>query len=130
MPTTQIERMAPKRILVVEDDPLVAHTLQMALAVDGHTVDVAENGEQALQLFAQGDHDLVITDFKLPGMDGLELAQAIKERAATKPIILITAHADAIKGPMGKVSYVDLLMGKPVSVPELHAAIRKVLSAG
>lgn len=129
MALAQIEPIPPKRILIVAEEPLVAHTLQMALAVDGHKVDVAPDAEKALGMLGDGDHDLVITDFKLPGMDGLELAQVIKERSPAKPIILITAHAEAVKGPMGKVSYIDLLMGKPFSVPELHAAVRKIFSA-
>jgi len=113
-------------MLVVEDDLLVAHTLRMALAVDGHKVDVAPDGEQALGLLTEGDHDLVITDFKLAGMDGLDLAQAIKERSPTKPVILITAHVEAMKGPMGKVSYIDHIMEKPISVTELHAVLQKI----
>jgi two-component system, sensor histidine kinase and response regulator len=117
--------ISPRKILVAEDDPLVAHTIRMALIVDGHTVEVAQDGEQALAMFKDGDYDLVITDFRMAKMDGLELAEAIKKLSPTKPIILITAYLEAIKTSMGNVSNVDLLLGKPFSVRDLQAALVK-----
>ena len=125
-PTVLHQTIAPKRILIVEDDLLVAHTIRMALTVDHHTVSVAESGEQALAAFRLGKHDLVITDFKMGEMDGLELAAAIKQDSPTTPVILITAHADSIRSEMGSVSNVDYLLGKPLSVLDLHAAISKL----
>jgi DNA-binding response OmpR family regulator len=117
--------VSPKRILVAEDDPLVAHTIRMALVVDGYTVQMAQDGEQALAMFKDGDYDLVITDFRMAKMDGLELAEAIKKLSPAKPIILITAFLEAIKTSMGNVSNVDLLLGKPFSVRDLRAALTK-----
>jgi DNA-binding response OmpR family regulator len=111
--------------LVVEDEPLVAQTLRRVLAVEGHQVEIAGDGEQALAIFEKGDHDLVITDFKLPKMDGLELAKVIKERVPSRPIILITAHAEALRG-LGKVSNVDILLGKPFSLVELQGVLKKI----
>ena len=108
---------------------MVAHTIRMALTVDGHTVVVAPDGEQALALFCSGDYDLVITDFKMGKMDGLELAEAIKKLSASTPVILITAYLEAIKTSMGQVSNVDLLLGKPFSVRELQAGLAKIFSA-
>lgn len=122
--------VSPKRILVAEDEPLVAHTIRMALTIDGHTVAVAPDGEQALAMFCSGEYDLVITDFKMGRMDGLELAEAIKKRSASIPVILITAHLEAINTSMGQVSNVDLLLGKPFSVRELQAALVKMFPAG
>ncbi|HEV2393090.1 MAG TPA: response regulator [Verrucomicrobiae bacterium] len=130
MPSTHqpglAHRIPPKRILVVEDDPVAAHTIRTILAVDGHTVEVAQDGEQALVRFSAGDYDLVITDFKLAEMDGMELAAAIRQHSPAKPIILITAYTEAIKGGLGKVSNVDLVLRKPFSVAELQAALGKV----
>jgi CheY-like chemotaxis protein len=121
--------ITPKRILVAEDDPLVAHTLRMALTVDGHTVVVAPDGEQALAMFCSGGYDLVITDFKMGKMDGMELAEAIKKLSASTPVILITAYLEAIKTSMGQVSNVDVLLGKPFSVMHLQAALAKIFPA-
>jgi CheY-like chemotaxis protein len=126
--TTTIHRpIAPKRILVVEDEPLVAQTIKMALAVDGHSVEVAKNAEEALVLFNPEAHDLVITDFSMGKMDGLELARVVKERCPGKPVILLTAYAEKAGG-MGAVSNIDVLISKPFSVPELLQALRKLFS--
>jgi two-component system cell cycle response regulator CpdR len=121
-----IKPLPAKRILIAEDDPIVAHTIRMALVVDGHSVQIADDGGQALALFQAGKHDLVITDFKMSNMDGLELAEAIKMRSPATPVILLTAYLELIKGTGGKVSNVDLLLGKPCSIMELQAALRKI----
>jgi CheY-like chemotaxis protein len=104
----------------------VANTLRMALSVGGHSVEIAEDGVQALRMFDPDKHDLVITDFKMANMDGMELAEAIKTRSPATPIILLTAHLELIKGTDGKVSNVDLLLGKPCSIMELHGALQKI----
>ena len=127
--TTLRRRIPPKRILLVEDQLLVAHTVRMALVVDGHTVEIAQDGEQGLAMFKEGNHDLVIADFELPKVDGLELAQGIKATSPQIPIILITAHADEIKSTMGKVSNIDALLHKPFSVPDLYDALLKIFPA-
>lgn len=123
-------RLAPKRILLVEDEPMVAHTLRMVLVVSGHIVDTAEDGDVALAMFGGGTYDLVITDFKMANMDGLELAEAIKKRSPSTPIILLTAYAEAVRGAGGEVSNVDAVLGKPCSIPELQAGLEKVFPAG
>ena len=120
--------LSPRRILVAEDDALVAQTMRMALTVEGHSVQLARDGEEALALFRAGQYDLVITDFAMAKMDGLELAEAIKKLAPGKPVILITAHIESIKGSMGGVSNIDALMGKPFSMRELQAALQKVFA--
>jgi len=104
---------------------VVAHSLRMVLAADGHTVEAAQDGEEALAKFKAGEYDLIVTDFKLDQMDGLELADAIKQHSPAKPIILITAYIEKI----GKVSNVDLLLRKPVSVAELREALRRIFRA-
>lgn len=129
MTTTHIRRrIPPKRVLVVEDEPLVGITIQKVLLVDGHTVEVAADGPQALSMFGASHYDLVITDFQLGQMDGLEVAAAIKKLSPTKPIILITAYAEKINSSMGKVSNVDLVLNKPFSVAQLHEAVGKIFS--
>ncbi|HZR17871.1 MAG TPA: response regulator [Verrucomicrobiae bacterium] len=120
------QRVPAKHILLAEDDPVVAHTLRMALAVDGHSVEIAEDGGQALDMFNLGKYDLVITDFRMPNMDGMELAEAIKTRSPATPVILITAYLEMIQRTGGRVSNVDVLLGKPCSVIELYNALRRV----
>jgi len=128
-PTGPRQRIPPKRILVVEDDVVVAHSIRMVLAADGHMVEMAQDGEQALAKFKASEYDLIVADFKLGKMDGLELADAIKQHSPAKPIILITAYTEKIDSSMGEVSNVDLLLRKPVSAGELQEALRRVFSA-
>jgi CheY-like chemotaxis protein len=123
-------QIPPKRILVAEDDPIVAQTLRMALAVDGHTVEICQDGRQALGMFEHAKFDLVITDFKMPEMDGLELAQAIKSRSPATPVVLLTAYLQTIKGMGGKVSNVDVLLGKPWSVVQLQCVLQDLFPSG
>jgi DNA-binding response OmpR family regulator len=125
MTSTPLQPIPPKRILVVEDDLVLAQTVRVALALEGHKVEVAGDGEQASAMLEAGRPDLVIADFKLPKMDGLELAQAIKERAPSCPVILITAYAEAVLRT-GNVSNVDNLLGKPFSMAQLHGALMKI----
>ena len=127
MDTTSLrKRISPKRILVVEDEMLVAHTVRMALAVDGHTVEIAGDGEEAIAKFKEGNYDLVITDFELRKVDGLELAQAIKQVSPASPIILVTGHAEIIKSGMGKVSNIEALLSKPISISALYDAMGRI----
>ena len=89
-------KVSPKRILVVDDEPAVAETIRMVLAISGHQIDLAADGEAALEIFEPGKYDLVITDMSLLRMNGLELARNIKTRSAQQPIILITAYAESL----------------------------------
>ncbi len=116
-----------KRILVVEDDPVVARMIQMAMTVDGHSVQVAKDSDEAIATLSNTEFDVVFTDFRLLGsMDGLELAEAIKQQRPALPIVLITAYADRIQSAMGQVSNVDVLLKKPASVMDLHKALNQL----
>lgn len=110
-----------KRILVVDDEPGIQQSLAMLLGFDGHQVQVAGSGEEALEKFSVGAFDMVITDFSMAGMKGDELAAALKNLDPTLPILLLTAFPPAVK-PSG----VDLLMTKPFYVANLREAITKL----
>jgi CheY-like chemotaxis protein len=122
--TTDIR--AQKRILIVDDQAMVADSLKLILKLDGYEVQVAENGSQALALFEPKKFDLIFLDFEMPGMKGNELASVIKARDSRQPIILVTAYSD-LALDMQPSPEVDLVLGKPWSVSELRTAIRKVL---
>jgi CheY-like chemotaxis protein len=118
----------PHRILVVDDEPLVCDAVKLMLGFDGHEVETAGNGEQALALFAQGHFDIVMTDFEMPGMKGDALAAAIKARAPRQPIVMITAHADMLKTSGRSLPGVDYIVSKPFLLDHLREAIAKVMS--
>jgi CheY-like chemotaxis protein len=130
MASTEFRKRIPaKRILVVEDEVIAAQTLQTVLTVDGHSVDLAKDGQQGLAMFQADHYDLVITDFRLGSMDGLELAAAVKEYSPSTPVVLITAYSANMES-MGKVSNVELVLKKPFSVADLHGALIKIFLGG
>ena len=85
------------RILVVDDEPYVCDAIRMMLVFDGHHVETASSGRDALAVFDKGKFDLVITDYAMPQMRGDELAQRIKQRSPSMPIVMITAHAELLE---------------------------------
>lgn len=116
-----------RRILVVDDEPLVADAVKMLLEYDGHTVEMANSGEEGLTLFEKGKFDLVITDYEMPGIKGDQLALAIKARAPKQPVVLITAYAERLASNGNPLTGIDFVMSKPFRVDDLRAAIAKVL---
>ena len=116
-----------KRILVVDDEPFVCDAVRMMLAFDGHHVEMANSGAEALALFEKGKFDLVITDFAMPVMKGDELATAIKERAPGQPIVMITAYAEMLQASGNPLSGVDCVISKPFLLENLREAITRVV---
>lgn len=87
------------QILIIDDDRLVTKSLARLLEKDGYIISCAENGNQALSLIEQADFDLIISDIRMPGMNGLETVAGIKEILGKKnkaaiPIIFITGYSD------------------------------------
>src|SRR6266851_9590974 len=118
-----------RRILVVDDEPFVCDAVKMMLSFDGHVVETASNGKEALALFDKGKFDLVITDFAMPNMKGDELAAAIKARAPKQPVVMITAYAEMIQSSGNPLSGVDFIISKPFLLENLREAIAKVTPA-
>lgn len=114
-------------ILVVDDEPLVSKSIQMLLQSDGHKVTTVSGGNEALTLLTSYQFDLVIMDFTMPGMNGDELAVAIKDRFPELPVVMTTAYAENINYSGKPITGVDFLMGKPFSRQELRDAIAKTL---
>jgi CheY-like chemotaxis protein len=115
--------ISPKRILVVDDAPLVAETIQTMLSQCGHQVETSTDGQEALSKVKSGKYDLVITDYNMPRMNGLELAHSIKQRTAGQLVLLLTAYAFSIAARYTPPLPVDLVLEKPVSLRELREAL-------
>src|SRR5262245_47247487 len=103
-----------RRILVVDDESLVCHTITILLKVDGHSVTTASSAEQALAILEPGKFDLVITDYAMPGMTGAELAAAIKGRNPEQPVVLLTAYAERLRSQPQTLASVDFIIEKPL----------------
>jgi CheY-like chemotaxis protein len=113
------------RILVVDDEPSVGDAVKMLLNFDGHDVEAINNSREALARFKADRFDLVFTDYAMPGMNGDELAAAIKADAPGQPVVMITAFAGAIP----RSPSVDFVIGKPFRLQQLRDAITQVMSA-
>ena len=87
-------------ILVVDDEPLVRRSLSEFLTLEGYTVSSAASGKEALELLKNYTADIIITDIKMPEIDGIQLLRRIKKENADIPVILITGYGsieDAVK---------------------------------
>jgi len=115
-----------RHILVVDDEPLVCDAVKMMLDFDGHIVETACSGKDALALLERDKFDLVITDFEMPGMKGDELAAAIKARAPSQPVVMITAYAEMLQASGNPLTGVDCIISKPFLLENLREAIAKV----
>ena len=118
-----------RHILVVDDEPFVSDAVKMMLTFDGHKVDTASSGQEALALFEKGKYDLIITDYAMPVMKGDELAMTIKARTPDQPIVLITAYAEMLKASHHPLRGVDFVISKPFLLENLRDAINKATSA-
>jgi DNA-binding NtrC family response regulator len=119
----------PGTILVVEDDPGTAESLQYVLEDEGHTVIAARTGEEGLALAGKEHCDLVLTDLKLPGLSGLDLVKRLQTARARLPIILMTAHGTTeVAIEATRHGAFDYLL-KPFEMPAMLDAIQKALAA-
>ncbi len=116
----------PGRIVVVDDDPTVADVVERYLVRDGHTVQCARDGHEALRLIAERPPDLVVLDLMLPGIDGLEVCRRLRERWPI-PVVMLTALGDESERLAGFETGADDYVTKPFSPRELAMRVRSVL---
>jgi DNA-binding response OmpR family regulator len=114
------------RILTVEDDERIRTAVKLALEDEGWIVDEADNGEDALELFARNPTDVVLIDIMLPGIDGFEVCRSIR-RTSDVPIVMVTARADTHDVVAGLEAGADDYLTKPFAPKELSARIRALL---
>ena len=115
----------PKRILIVDDEPLIVKGLKYSLEQDSYETDSAADGEEALNKFFAGHYDLVLLDVMLPKIDGIEVCQRIRERSNVS-IIMLTAKGDDMDKILGLEYGADDYMTKPFNILEVKARIRTI----
>ena len=120
--------MSP-RILVVEDEDALSTLLQYNLEKDGYEVAIASDGEDALTQVAEQAPDLVILDWMLPKVSGIEVCRRLRQRTETRnvPIIMLTARGEETDRIRGLDTGADDYVIKPFAMTELSARIRAVL---
>ncbi|HWM83906.1 MAG TPA: phosphate regulon transcriptional regulator PhoB [Pseudolabrys sp.] len=117
------------RILIVEDEEPLTLLLRYNLESEGYEVDAAARGDEAQIKLQEQVPDLVILDWMLPGLSGIELCRRLRARPETKalPIIMLTARGEESEKVRGLATGADDYMVKPFSVPELLARVRALL---
>lgn len=122
--------VASKRLLVVEDDPGLLQAIAVCLRADSYEVTTARNGAEALVRLAEVLPDLVISDIRMPRMDGYTLARQLRAapRTALIPVIFLTAKDETADRIEGFQSGVDAYLTKPFEPNELLAVVRSILN--
>jgi len=118
--------MAGSRILVVEDDPRLAATVERVLGAEDHDVEIAADGNEALRRARGRPFDLVILDVMLPGLDGIAVCRRLRA-AGSVPILLLTALGGTEERVRGLDSGADDYLVKPFAYEELLARVRALL---
>ena len=111
------------RILVADDQEVICELIAEYLRADGHAVEIACDGNDALQKFDPARFDLVVTDQSMPGLSGEQLARAINKSAGGTPVILLTGFGDEMQARGALPEGIRLIVGKPVSAADLRRAV-------
>jgi two-component system response regulator MprA len=115
------------KVLVVDDEPAVRAALQRALALERHDVELAEDGQQALDALAEATVDAIILDVMMPRVDGLEVCRRLRAAGDRTPVLMLTAR-DAIDDRVdGLDAGADDYLVKPFALRELNARLRALL---
>ncbi|MCK9418186.1 MAG: response regulator [Nitrospirae bacterium] len=116
------------KILVVDDEEGARDLFNTILTDEGYDVSLANGGEEALSLFKSRPFNLVITDIKMPVMDGLQLLQEIRKMGSKTDVIMVTAYGEVesyLKAmSLGAAEYIN----KPIRIKELKQIVHKVLT--
>jgi len=118
------------RVLVCEDEGLMAELLHQALVEEGHDVDVVGSGERAVDAARSTAYDLVLLDVMLPGADGFTTCRRLRDHGAGMPVLMLTARGDVDDRIRGLDSGADDYLAKPFSLAELLARVRALLRRG
>jgi two-component system phosphate regulon response regulator PhoB len=116
-------------VLLVEDEPAQREVLSYNLEADGFRVLTADNGEEALMMVAETPPDIIVLDWMMPNVSGIEVCRQLKTRSATRaiPIIMLSARSEEVDRVRGLETGADDYVIKPYSMVELMARVRAQL---
>ena len=115
-----------RRVLIVDDEPLIVKGLKYSLEHDGFETESAADGEEAVNKFFAGQFDLILLDVMLPKLNGIEVCQRIREKSNV-PIIMLTAKGEDMDKILGLEYGADDYMTKPFNILEVKARIKSIL---
>jgi two-component system response regulator HydG len=127
MTESKVGAKAKARVLVVDDEPSARSGLEKLLRQEGYAVDVAEGGQTALQIAAERPPDVVVTDLKMPKMDGIELLQKMRSTFQHVPVIVVTAFGDVSSAVSAMRAGADDYLTKPVDFDALTLSIERCI---
>lgn len=116
------------RILIVDDEPQVRRLLCARMTLDGHDVDEAANGREAIRKLDGGGYDLVISDILMPENDGLEVILHLRRAGVSLPLIAISAPGNDLFLDSARALGASRVFEKPFSMDELSGAVRELLT--
>jgi len=109
---------ALRKVLVVDDDPVVGKSFNRVLSNKGYLVINAQNAAEALEKLREEEYDVVYTDIKMPGMDGIELAERVKAKRPWTPVVIVTGYGSTANEERARAAGVSAFLNKPLS-PEM-----------
>jgi DNA-binding response OmpR family regulator len=127
-PPAPVEAGAPRKlkILVADDEPMVREVISIYLTDDGHDVELAVDGREALEKFNKAKFDLVMTDRAMPDVNGDQLAAEVKRLRPEVPVILLTGFGDLMNSAGERPPGVDAVVPKPFTMSALRAALAEI----
>jgi DNA-binding response OmpR family regulator len=118
------------RILLVEDERKVASFVARALREDAYAVDIAETGEQALEMSEGVVHDLIVLDVRLPGLSGIQVCRELRQSGNSSPVLMLTARSLVEQRVEGLDAGADDYLTKPFALAEFRARVRALTRRG
>jgi DNA-binding NtrC family response regulator len=122
-----VKRESPERILVVDDEENVLVLFKRILAKEGYEVECATSGYEALEKLEDDTFDLVLTDLKMNGMDGMDLIRKSKALNPAVPFVMITAYGTIEAAMTAGKEGVENFLIKPIDIQELKSAVKRAL---
>lgn len=118
---------ALRKVLVVDDDPVVGKSFNRVLSGKGYIVVTAEDGYEALQKLQSEHYDMVFTDLRMPGMDGVEVAEKVRARQPWTPVVIVTGYGSGKSEERARAAGVCEFLHKPLSPEVIEASAAKAL---
>jgi len=119
---------AIRKVLVVDDDPVVGRSFDRVLSGKGYAVITASSGQEALNKLDAEDYDVVYTDIKMPGMSGLEMAEQVKARRPWLPVVIVTGYGSPDNEARAEAAGVSGFLRKPLSPEMIEGSAQKAFS--
>lgn len=119
---------AVRKVLVVDDDPVVGKSFDRVLTGKGYAVITASSGQEALNKLETENYDVVFTDIKMPGMSGLDMAEQLKQRRPWLPVVIVTGYGSPGNEARAEAAGVSGFLRKPLSPEMIESSAEKAMS--